>query len=228
MYWEPSQPKHLAFAANTAQMGDDSDVARRKAHRSWKCRWTGPHRITSHSAGKYDRRYLISHVTRGDITNVKSDRLYPYAPWSDAHLSTSPDLDEAYGRTRSHKKVGTWCPPNAFFVAPLKAPIPIWIGKILRADANGAIRYQWYEPSDVTDIKGAFLPCWWDGADSYRAAQPRMPGHLPFTGDNCGIALTRRDLTIHNFDLDNNYELPKQTIDACSLRTDIWWSQSTY
>jgi hypothetical protein len=146
---------------------------------------------------------------------VKSDRLYPYAPWSDAHPSTSADLDEAYGRTRSHKKFGTWCPPNAFFVVPLKAPIPF--GKILRADANGAIRYQWYEPSDVTDIKGTFLPWWWDGADSYRAAQPRMPGHLPFTGDNCGIALTQRDLTIHIFDLDNNYEIPKQIVDAYSL-----------
>jgi hypothetical protein len=52
MYWEPSQPKHLAFATNAAQMGDDSDVARRTAHRSWKCRWTGPLRITSHSVGE--------------------------------------------------------------------------------------------------------------------------------------------------------------------------------
>jgi hypothetical protein len=177
-------------------------------------------------AGKYNRRYSISHVTHGDITNVKSDRLYPHAPWSDAHPSTSPDLGEVYGHTRSHKQNGTWCPPNAFVVVPLKAPIPFGIGKILRADANGAIRYEWYESSDVTDIKGTFLPCWWDGADSYRAAQPRIPGHLPFTGDNCGIARTQRDLPLHSFDLDNNYGLPKKIVDVCSLRTDIWWSQS--
>jgi hypothetical protein len=100
MYWEPSQPNHLAFTANAAHMDDDSDVARCEAHRSWKCRWTGPHRITEHSAGKYNRRYTISHISRGDIANIKSDRLHPYTPWSDAHPSTSPDLDAA--RVRTH------------------------------------------------------------------------------------------------------------------------------
>jgi hypothetical protein len=88
------------------------------------------------------------------------------------------------------------------------------------------IKYQWYEPSDVTTIDGAFLPCWWDGFDSYRSAQPRMLNHLPFSGNNCGIALTQRDLTLHSFDLDINYELPEQIIDVCSSRTEIWWAKS--
>jgi hypothetical protein len=37
-YWEPSQPKYLGLAISGEQPLADTEVARRKAHRSWKCR----------------------------------------------------------------------------------------------------------------------------------------------------------------------------------------------
>jgi hypothetical protein len=133
MYWKPSQPKYLGLAISGEQPLADTELARRKAwaHRSWKCRWTGPHRIVKCLPGKYSNRYTLHHIKRGDIENIKTDRLYPYEPWSTAHPSTSPELDDSTTRTRSHNKIGTWCSANSFFIVALQRPHPFGVGKVI-------------------------------------------------------------------------------------------------
>jgi hypothetical protein len=95
-------------------------------------------------------------------TYIRADRLYPYAPWSSAHPSTSPEIDDDRKRTQSQRKIGTWCPPNAFLIVALSAPYPFGVGKVLRADIDGVIHYQWYEPPEIGNVAGPYLPCWWD------------------------------------------------------------------
>jgi hypothetical protein len=75
MYWEPSQPKYLGLSISGEEPLGNTEVDRRKAHRSWKCRWTGPHRIVKCLPGKYNNRYTLHHIKRGDIENIKTDRM---------------------------------------------------------------------------------------------------------------------------------------------------------
>jgi hypothetical protein len=111
------------------------------------------------------------------------------------HPSTSPELDDSVTRTRSHKKIGTWCSANLFFIVPLQRSHPFGVGKVIQADPDGVVHYQRYEPPSPTDIDGVYLlPCWWDGFTEYRNTLPRHPAHVPFSGDRYGIALTHRAL----------------------------------
>ena len=173
MYWEPSQPKYLDLTISGEQPLANTEVPRRKAHRSWKCRWTGPHRIVKCLPGKYNNRYTLHHIKRGDIENIKTDRMYQYEPRSVTHPSTSPEFDDSTTRTRSHKTIGTWCSTNSFFIVSLQNPHPFGVGKVIQTDPDGVVHYQWYEPPSPTDIDGVHLPCWWDGVTEYRTTLSR-------------------------------------------------------
>jgi hypothetical protein len=86
---------------------------------------------------KYNRTYTLHHTERGDITNVKTDRFYLYAPWSINHPSTSPALDDDRRISAHSEKIGTWCTANASFIMVLAPPYPFGVDKVLKAEADG-------------------------------------------------------------------------------------------
>ena len=86
--------------------------------------------------GSYSRRYTILHTRRGTIENVKSDKLYPYTPWSDALPSTAPKLDAL---CEQRHRIGTRCKSGSLFIIPVSHPWPFAVGKLLRTNTNGVI-----------------------------------------------------------------------------------------
>jgi hypothetical protein len=205
LYWEPTQSKLIAPS--------------KQVYNAWKPRWIGPHLITHVAPGKYGDRYTMAHVDRTtSITDIKSDRLCPFQPWSDALPSTSPELDSP---SRSFK-IGTWCQPGSLFVIPLARPWPFGIGKVLTTEDDGTITFQWYSTIGF-QANSNYLPSWWDGAAKYDAPEPNDISHVPYTGVHEQMLLTQRDLIFHSFALtDSGYLLP-QLREACSLHPLIWW-----
>jgi hypothetical protein len=207
LYWEPAQSKLIAPA--------------KQVHNVWKSHWTGPHLVTNVTLGQYGERYTIMHVDRiATIANIKSDRLSPYQPWSDALPSTAPDLDTP---SRSFK-VGTWCQPGSLFIIPLAHPWPFGVGKVLTTTDNGAITFQWYNTTGQ-QANGSYLPSLWNGSVRYEAEEPANATHVPYTGDaaheQCN--LTQRDLLFHSFALTASGYLLPHLREACSLHPLIWW-----
>lgn len=159
--WEPAQSKLIAPT--------------KQVQNAWKPRWTGPHLVTAVAPGQFGDRYAIMHVDRNvTIANVKSDRLSPYQPWSDALPSIAPDLDAL---SRSFQ-IGTWCQPGSLFIIALAYPYPFGIGKVLTANDDGTITFQWYNTLGQQS-NGSYLPSWWNGTVRYDAEEPANATHVP-------------------------------------------------
>jgi hypothetical protein len=213
MYWEPVQAKKLE--------GDDE--FQKEAPNKWKDRWTGPHTIVSVKKGKYDNRYTIMHSKRRRlIENVKPDKLSPYNPWSVALPSTSPELDSQ----NKPFKIGTWCGEGNFFIVPLQPPWPFGVAKVIKANDDGTIIYQWYN-SKGHQANAPYLPLWWDGKDGYNALKPKKSSHVPYTGVDMdkewGMEVTQSLIAIHGFQLTKAGRLPKAILDECRTNADIGW-----
>ena len=214
LHWEPDQSKYLGAKSADAE-------SRKHAPRAWKYRWTGPHRVVNVSQGSYNQRYTILHTRRGEIENVKADKLYPYTPWSEALPSTSPKID-ALGERRC--RIGTRCKNGSLFITPLDHPWAFGVGKMLLTNANGTVHFHWYEAPSPDRPGGPYLPCWWDGAAHYRSPKPSDPSHVPFTGRHTEAALMQADLAFHGIALDAEGHLPKAVLTDCSGHGDIWWT----
>jgi hypothetical protein len=208
MYWEPVQSKKF----------DE-----KQAPNKWKDKWTGPHIIVSVKKGKYDNRYTIMHAKRRkQLQNVKPDKLSPYSPWSAALPSTSPELDSQ----NKPFKVGTWCAEGNLFIVPLQPPWPFGVGKVLRANDDGTILFQWYRTTGH-QATAPYSPMWWDGKKGYHAKEAKKSGHEPYTGvemdEAWNMEITQGLIAIHSFKLTPAGRLPKPVQDECRTNADIWW-----
>jgi hypothetical protein len=115
-----------------------------------------------------------------------------------------------------------WCQPGSLFIIPPVRPWPFDIGKVLTAEHDGTITFQWYSTIGF-QTNSTYLPSWWDGVAKYDAPEPNDISHVPFTDVHEQILLTQRDLIFHSFVLtDRGYLLP-QIREECSLHPLIWW-----
>ena len=179
--------------------------------------------MTAVEEGKYNPRYTINHVKwRRLIKDVKTDKLAPYHPWNEALPSTSPALDTS----DQPFKIGTWCNEGSLFIIPLAEPWPFGVGKVLKANDDGSIKYQWYRSNNYQGTT-PFLPMWWDGKKGYYAAKPKRKQDKPYDGDisdeEWELEVTQNDIVMHGFDLTKTGRIPKVVLDACKENSDIWW-----
>ena len=217
MYWEPAQSKHL----HAEEDNDDSFI--RKAPGKWTPKWTGPHPITKVSPGTYNPRFQIYHTTRKrKIDDLKEDKMTPYQPWSNAMPSTSPDLDTKDGRSF---KIGSWCNTDDMVLIALEKPYPFGVGKILEADKDGRIEFQWFTSTHDTQATKPFLPMWSDGQRTYAATAPSHEQHTPYTNLHDDMPITQTDIVLHGFLLSKSNRIPVEVLDECHDNPNVWWTR---
>ena len=110
---------------------------------------------------------------------------------------------------------------------PLTPPWPFGIGKVLKANDDGTIHFQWYRSHKDYQTTSPILPVWWDGSEGYRADKPRDDSHEPYTGsisnEDWSMEITQADLALHSFQLTKTNRLTKAILEECKKCSDIWW-----
>ena len=220
LYWEPVQVKILH--ANE----EDEEAFDHKAPSKWKPKWTGPHRITNTTPGKYSPRYDILHYeTQKIIKGVKSTRLHIYHPWSTGIPSTSRSLDR-YELSKKHYEIGTRCREDDMVIIPTNKPWPFGIGKVTRAHDNDMLEIHWYGGKGFA-ATDKYKPMWFDTEtkNSYSADKPKATTHTPFTNKLEELEARQADVAIHSFRLTKAGYLTPEILEECSNNPDIWWTR---
>ena len=159
------------------------------------------------------------------IKDIKADKLAPYHPWDETLPSTSPLLDSS----DKPFKIGTWCDKDSLFIIPLTAPWPFGIGKVIKANDDGSIKYQWYRSENYQGTS-PFKPMWWNGKKGYAADKPSRNQDKPYDGDieeeEWDLKVTQNDIVMHSFELTRTGRVPKAVLDSCRANSDIWWPKA--
>ena len=220
LYWEPVQERTLHADK------EEEHAFATKAPSKWKPKWTGPHKITKVTPGKYSPRYEFLHCnTRKQIINVKSSRMHIYQPWSPGIQSTSPLIDD---KCKARYKIGTRCKPGDMIIIPTEQPWPFGIGKVIKTNNDDTLEVHWHNGTGYS-ATSKYKPMWHDGAKNkeYTATKPTHASHQPFTNTHEELIVKQTDISMHSFKLTEAGYIPKEVLDECSDNQDIWWKRIT-
>ena len=130
----------------------------------WKYLWTGPHTVVERVEGK-PNIYKIRHNETADVMTVNVNRLSLHVPWDDAHITTSRDPFKAFqGPDEPWKTTGMAGEGDLIVFELDDQAYPFGIGKLIRRNEDGTLKFQWVWNS--TDNVRAPLFLGWESKTS--------------------------------------------------------------
>jgi hypothetical protein len=212
LFYEPQQTKMLKDMS-------PSVLDASKAPKKWTPMWTGPHTIVEKVSINH---YRIFHRKRGERVKTHVNRLVIFHPWSDTIVSTS-DWEGIHAY-----RTGEWATEGVLIIVPLLPPHPFGVAKLVKANRDGSIEYQWLG-NEREDIRGTLQPGWVSGHDKnanalvYYSAEPKTEDHPPYMG-NRDLPLHQKDIVVHSFELTGLQKVPMVVLRAIDEDYRIWWT----